>query len=57
MKYLYVISIVDSGGRQVSWGITATSLADAVTKAQTEAGVESDPLTTQRLAQIDFEVS
>ncbi len=57
MRYLYQISIIDSGGRQVSWGITAISLDDAIAEAKTQAGVSDDPLSTQRLAQIDYEVA
>jgi len=56
MKSLYIISIKDANGRMVSYSIVATSMAAAITKAQTEAGVSSDPESTQRMATIDFEL-
>jgi hypothetical protein len=57
MKSLYVVSIVNNQGRMVSYNIVATSMSAAITKAQTEAGVDTDPQTFQKLAGIDFEVA
>jgi hypothetical protein len=59
MKYLYVISLVDSTGSQVSWGIVATTMTAALTEARTRANVASDaePMSQQRLHPVHYIVS
>ena len=59
MKYVYVISIIDSTGRMQSYRIVAATLSLATAKAQTLAGVAStvEPSTTQNQGQVDAEVS
>lgn len=57
MKYLYIVSIVNSSSQTVSWGIVATSMDQAVAKAKALAGVSTDPLTVQRMAQIDHDAT
>jgi hypothetical protein len=52
-----VVAIVDSTGRSQSWGIIATSMAQAISKAQTEAGVTTDPLSVQQLHTIDYDAT
>jgi hypothetical protein len=58
MKYVYVISILDSAGRMESYRIVAANLSLATAKAQELAGVDAtiEPSTTQNQGRIDSEV-
>lgn len=46
---VYIISIVNSSNQLVSYNVLAETLAAAIAKAQTAAGVASDPKSFQQI--------
>lgn len=56
-KNVYLISIIDSNNQMQSYCIVATTMAAALTQAQTAAGVTHDATTVQKAnGPIQYEV-
>jgi hypothetical protein len=55
MKSVFALTMHMPDGTMRGFNVIATSMTEAITKAQTAAGVATDPETFQRLAQIDVE--